>query len=148
MMNLPLLWWAYKKTDDKKYYNAACKHAFTTMQHFVREDGSTHHIVEFDSESGEVRRKVTWQGYNDESCWSRGQAWAIYGFALVYRYAKKKEFLRTVENLTDYYVSNCPSDSVPYWDFDDSEIPNTVRDSSAAAITASGLLEFNGKRNL
>ena len=140
MMNLPLLWWAYEKTDDKKYYDVACKHAFTTMQHYVREDGSTYHIVEFDPVSGKVRKKVTWQGYNDKSCWSRGHAWAVYGFAIAYRYTKREEFLRTTEKLADYYIAKCPPDYVPYWDFNDPEIPNTVKDSSAAAITSSGML--------
>jgi len=89
---------------------------------------------------------MLWLGYNDESCWSRGEAWAIYGFALAHKYAKKKEFLRTVEKLVDYYITNCPPDYVPYWDFNDPEIPNTARDSSAAAITAGGLLEFSEEK--
>ena len=142
MMNLPLLWWAYERTHDIRYYNAAYKHSITTMQHLVREEGSTYHIIEFVPESGGVRRKTTLQGYNEESCWSRGQAWAIYGFALAYKYAKEGEFLRTTEKLVDYYIAKCSSDYVPYWDFNDPEIPNAVRDSSAAAITASGLLDL------
>ena len=146
MMNLPLLWWAYEKTGNQKYYDVAYKHAATTMQHFIREDGSTYHVIEFDSDTGQAKRKYTLQGYNDESCWSRGQGWGIYGFALAYKYAKEKEFLITAEKLVDYYVSNCPADYVPYWDFDDPEIPNTVRDSSAAAITACGLLEFSDEK--
>lgn len=142
MMNLPLLWWTYEMTDDKKYYDVACKHAFTTMQHYVREDGSTYHIVEFDPVSGKVRKKVTWQGYNDESCWSRGHAWAIYGFAIAGKYTKD-DFVRIAEKLADYYIAKCPSDYIPYWDFNDPEAPNIVRDSSAAAITASGLLNLS-----
>lgn len=143
MMNLPLLWWVYEKTGDKRYYDAAYEHASTTMQHFVREDGSSYHIVEFDPNNEEVVRRGTLQGYNEESCWSRGQAWAIYGFALAYKYTKDKKFLITAEKLVDYYLANCPSDYVPYWDFNDPEIPNTVKDSSAAAITASGLLDLS-----
>ena len=142
MMNLPLLWWTYEKTDDKNYYDVACKHAVTTMQHYVREDGSTYHIVVFDPVSGKVRKKVTWQGYNDESCWSRGHAWAIYGFAIAGKY-RKDDFVRIAEKLADYYIAKCPSDYVPYWDFNDLEAPNTVKDSSAAAITASGLLNLS-----
>ena len=143
MMNLPLLWWTYEKTDNRKYYDMAYKHAITTMQYFVRKDGPTYHIVEFDPTNREIVKKGTLQGYSAESCWSRGQAWAIYGFVLAYNYAKKKEFLRTVEKLTDYYLVNCPSDYVPYWDFNDPDIPNTVRDSSAAAITSSGMLDLS-----
>jgi unsaturated chondroitin disaccharide hydrolase len=143
MMNLPLLWWAYEKTGNQKYYDTACKHAFTTMQYFVRWDGSTYHIVEFDPNSGQVERIATLQGYNAESCWSRGQAWGIYGFALAYNYTKREEFLKTAEKLADYYIANCPSDYVPYWDFNDPEIPNTLKDSSAAAITASEMLDLS-----
>jgi unsaturated chondroitin disaccharide hydrolase len=140
MMNLPLLWWVYEKTGNQKYYDVAYKHAATTMKYFVREDGSTYHVIEFDLDTGQVKRKYTLQGYNDESCWSRGQGWGIYGFALAYRYAKEKEFLITAEKLVAYYLANCPSDYVPYWDFNDPEIPNAVRDSSAAVITTCGLL--------
>ena len=116
MMNLPLLWWAYEKTCDKRYYDVAYKHAITTMQHFVRDDGSTYHLIEFDSSTRQIQKKYTLQGYSAESCWSRGQAWAIYGFAVAYKYTKKKEFFRTAEKLADYYLVNCPSDYVPCWD--------------------------------
>ena len=142
-MNLPLLWWAYVKTGDRRYYDAACKHVSTTLRNFVRENGSTNHIVEFYINSGKAIKRTTWQGYNENSCWSRGQAWAIYGFAIAYIHTKRKEFLRTAEKLADYYIANCPSDYVPYWDFNDPEIPNAVRDSSASAITASGLLNLS-----
>ena len=142
MMNLPLLWWGYEKTEDRRYYDAAYKHAATAMQYFVRGDGSMYHVVEFDLSTRQIKKKYTLQGYNNESCWSRGQAWAIYGFALAYKYAKEGGFLRTVDKLVDYYIAKCSSDYVPYWDFDDPEIPNAVRDSSAAAITASGLLDL------
>ena len=143
MMNLPLLWWVYEKTGNQEYYDTACKHAFTTMQYFVRGDGSTYHIVEFDPNSGQLVRRATLQGYSAESCWSRGQAWGIYGFAIASKYTKREEFLKTAEKLADYYIANCPSDYVPYWDFNDPEIPNTAKDSSAAAITASGLLDLS-----
>ena len=142
MMNLPLLWWAHEKTGNRRYYDIAYKHAITTMQNFVRKDGSTYHIVEFGPTNREIVKKDTLQGYSAESCWSRGQAWATYGFALAYKYAKEGKFLRTVEKLSGYYMAKNPSDYVPYWDFDDPERPNTLRDSLAAAITASGLLDF------
>ena len=143
MMNLPLLWWAYEKTGDKRYYDVACKHATTTIEHFVRRDGSTYHIIEFNPGTGTIKKKYTLQGYNEESCWSRGQAWGIYGFSLAYKFSKEERFLKTAEKLADYYIANCPSDYVPYWDFNDPEIPNTVKDSSAAAITASGLFDLS-----
>ncbi len=89
--------------------------------------------------------KITWKiprfrRYSVESCWLRSQAWAIHGFAIAYEYTKGEEFFGTAKKLVDYYVANCPLDYVPY------EIPNTVRDNSAAAITASGLLEFRGEK--
>lgn len=143
MMNLPLLWWAYEKTGSKRYYDTACKHATTTMQHNVREDGSTYHGIEFDLSTRQIKKKYTSQGYSAESCWSRGQAWGIYGFVIAYKYTKREEFLRTAEKLADYYMANCPSDYVPYWDFNDPEIPNAVKESSAAAITASGLVDLS-----
>jgi unsaturated chondroitin disaccharide hydrolase len=112
------------------------------MQYFIREDGSTYHEVDFDPQGGEVMKKTILQGYNAESCWSRGQAWGICGFAIAYKYTKREEFLRTAEKLADYYIANSPPDYVPYWDFNDPKIPNTVKDSSAATITACGLLEL------
>ena len=141
MMNLPLLWWAYEKTGDRRYYEVACKHAITTIQHFIREDSTTYHIVEFDPNNGQVVRKATLQGYEGESCWSRGQAWAIYGFALAYETSNDKQFLEVAENLADYFIRNLPDDYVPYWDFNDLE--RWVKDSSAAAIACSGLLTLS-----
>ena len=142
MMNLPLLWWTYEKTGNEKYHDTACRHALRTQQHIVRKDGSTCHGIGFDPCTGQIKEKYTLQGANAESCWSRGQAWGIYGFAFAYKYTKKEEFLKTAEKLADYYIVNCPLDYVPYWDFNDSAISNTVKDSSAAAITASGLLDL------
>jgi unsaturated chondroitin disaccharide hydrolase len=106
MMNLPLLWWAYERTHDIRYYNAAYKHSITAMQYFIREDGSTYHVVKFDTKSGSVIQKPALQGYNSESCWSRGQAWAIYGFTLAYRYTKDELFLKTAKNLAGYFIKN------------------------------------------
>jgi len=143
MMNLPLLWWAYEKTGKQRYYDVASRHASMTMQHCVRENGSTYHAIEFDLSMKQIKRKYTLQGYSDDSCWSRGQAWSIYGFAIAYKYTKRGEFLRTAEKLADYYIANCPPNYVTYWDFDAPEIQNAVRDSSAAAITASGLLDLS-----
>ncbi|MBE9593035.1 MAG: glycoside hydrolase family 88 protein, partial [Proteobacteria bacterium] len=86
-------------------------------------------------------KKTTYQGYNSDSCWSRGQAWAIYGFALAYKTSKDEIFLETSEKLSDYFIKNLPEDYVPYWDFDDPE--KSVKDSSAAAIACSGLLTLS-----
>ena len=147
MMELPLLWWAYEETGEEKYYNIAYTHTKRTIKEFIRADYSTIHVIDFDLETGEIIRKITVQGYSDDSCWSRGQAWAIYGFALAYKYTEDELFLKTAENLARYFIKNLPEDFVPYWDFDD---PNKeVKDSSAAAIASSGLLdlsELSGKK--
>ena len=141
MMNLPLLWWAYEETDDKKYYNIAYTHSKRTIEEFIRDDYSTIQTIDFDLETGELIRKITGQGYSDESCWSRGQAWAIYGFTLAYKTSKDEIFLEVAEKLAEYFIKNLPDDYVPYWDFND---PNPlVKDSSAAAIACSGLLTLS-----
>ena len=146
MMNLPLLWWAYEETKNHKYRDVAYSHSKRTIEEFIREDYSTVHVIDFDLETGELQRKITVQGYSDDSCWSRGQAWAIYGFSLAYKHTEDELFLRTAEKLAEYFINNLPEDYVPYYDFNDSE--KLVKDSSAAAIACSGLLELsrlNGK---
>ena len=141
MMNLPLLWWAYEETNDDKYYNVAYTHSKRTIEEFIREDYSTVHVIDFDLETGEIIRKITAQGYSDDSCWSRGQAWAIYGFTLAYKYTKDELFLKTAVNIAEYFIANLPEDYVPYWDFEDPE--KKVRDSSAGAIASSALLDLS-----
>ena len=141
MMNLPLLWWAYEETGDKKYYNVAYTHSKRTVEEFIRDNYTTVHVIDFDLETGEIIRKITVQGYSDDSCWSRGQAWAIYGFTLAYKHTEDELFLRTADNLARYFVKKLPDDYVLYWDFDDPE--KEMRDSSAAAIAASGLLDLS-----
>lgn len=142
MMNLFLLWWAYEETKDKGYYDAAFSHSVATMKNMIREDGSTVHVVKFDSMTGEIMRKFTLQGYSDTSCWSRGQAWAIYGFTVAYEKTKCNDFLITAKRAANYFLSHLPEDYVPYWDFNEPDIPNTVKDSSGAAIACSALLDL------
>ena len=144
MMNLPLLWWAYEETNDDKYYNVAYTHSKRTIEEFIREDYSTVHVIDFDLETGEIIRKITAQGYSDDSCWSRGQAWAIYGFTLAYKYTKDELFLKTAVNIAEYFIANLPEDYVPYWDFDDPE--KEIKDSSVAAIAASGMITLSELR--
>jgi unsaturated chondroitin disaccharide hydrolase len=141
MMNLPLLWWAYEETGDRKYYDVAYTHTKRTIKEFIREDFSTVHVLDFDLETGEIIRKITVQGYSNDSCWSRGQAWAIYGFALAYKYTEDEQFLKTAKNIARYFINNLPDDYVPYWDFDDPK--KETKDSSAGAIAASGLLDLS-----
>ena len=143
MMNLELLWWASKHGGDPAHGTKALQHALRTMAEHVRADGSTNHLVVFDSTTGAVKRKQTVQGYSNTSTWSRGQAWAVYGFTMAYRETHDTRMLDTARKVADYYVSHLPSDKVPYWDFQAPGIPNEPRDSSAAAIATSGLLELS-----
>jgi len=142
-MNIELLFWASKNGGQSEWYNMAISHAYKTIQDLVRDNGSTYHIVDYNSGTGEIISKSTLQGYDTESTWSRGQAWALYGFAMCYRETGDSNFLETAKKVADYYVENLPADYVPYWDFDAPGIPNVGRDTSAAAIAASGLLELS-----
>lgn len=143
MMNLLLLRWAYQETSHCKYCQPAYQHCLSTIAQLLRNDYSTIHVLDFDLDTGETIRKGTIQGYSHHSCWSRGQAWAIYGFTLALETCQDKGFLEIAEGLADYLIKKLPDDYVPYRDFNDPEIPNTVRDSSAAAIACSGLLRLS-----
>lgn len=143
MMNLPLLWWAARKTGDARYAGVAAAHAATAQRHFFRPDGSTYHLVVYGSTAGAVPRKTTFQGHAPESCWARGQAWAICGFAIAYRETRDDRFLAAAEAAARYFLERLPEDRIPYWDFDDPAIPHAPRDSSAAAIAADGLFELS-----
>lgn len=140
-MNLPLLFWASEVTGNDEYKEKALAHALTAEKVVLRENHSTYHTYYFDPESGEPTQGVTAQGHADDSCWSRGQAWAIYGFALCYKYTKNQSFIESFKKVTDYFLANLPSDKVAYWDlcFTDGE---EERDSSAAAIAVCGILEM------
>lgn len=152
MMNLPLLYWATEKTNDPRFYHIAVKHADTVMKHFVREDGSVIHIGEFDPYTGEFLRSVGGQGYAHGSSWTRGQAWAVYGFALSYRHTKKEKYLECARRIADYFISNIPESGLIPVDFCQPE-SCAFEDSTAAAIAACGMLEIaksigGGEENL
>jgi hypothetical protein len=140
MMNLELPFFAAQNGGDPNWYNMAVSHAVKTMQNHVRADGGTYHVVDYNPD-GTVYSKFTAQGAGNETTWARGQAWAIYGFTMTYRYTKDPRFLATAQNLANYFLNNLPSDFVPYWDF--SKCCADPRDSSAAAIAAAGLLELS-----
>ncbi len=140
MMNLELLFWASKNGGDASLYDIAVQHALKTHETLVRPDGSTYHTVRFDRNTGDVITKASFQGYATESTWSRGQAWGVYGFTMTYRETGDPRFLDTARNLADYFIDNLPADHVSYYDFDAPGTPS--RDSSAAAITASALMEL------
>ena len=145
MMNLELLFEASRLSGDSTYYNIARKHADTTMANHFRADNSCYHVVDYDPETGEVRKKQTAQGYADESAWARGQAWALYGYTMCYRYTHDVRYLEQAEKIFNFIFGNknLPEDLVPYWDFDAPNIPNEPRDASAAACTASALYELS-----
>jgi unsaturated chondroitin disaccharide hydrolase len=142
MLNLEMLYWAAANGGNKELYDIATRHAETTMKYQFREDGSNYHVVVYDTIDGHFIKGITHQGYADETMWARGQAWAIYGYTMVYRETKDKKFLRFAEKITDIYLKRLPEDYVPYWDFDAPNIPDEPRDASAAAITASALIEL------
>ena len=151
MMNLELLYFASKVTGDPHYAEIA------TAREQFREDYSNYHVVNYDPETGKVLHKQTCQGFSDNSAWARGQAWAIYGYTMAYRETKKPEFLEMAQRTAEFWLnhSNLPEDMVPYWDFnagqegyvpeweyDANDFKEIPRDASAAAITASALLEL------
>jgi len=145
MMNLELLFKATKFSGDSSFYKIAVSHANTTMKNHFRADYSSYHVVSYDPETGSVLKKVTHQGYADESAWARGQAWALYGFTMCYRETRNKAYLQQAENVAKYILNNpnMPADLVPYWDFNAPAIPNEPRDASAAAVMASALYELS-----
>ena len=136
-----MTWLCYERTGAERYREVAATHARRSADHLVRDDGSTFHTYRFDTETGEPLRGETRQGYADDSCWTRGQAWAIYGFALVYGYTGDTAFRAVAREVADYYLKRVPEDHVPPWDFD-APAEDAIRDSSAAAIAACGLLEL------
>ncbi len=143
MMNLPLLWWAYKKTNQEVFFDIAMQHAQSTLEHFLRPDGSTCHIIKFSKLKNEIIWKGTWQGKDNLSCWSRGQAWALCGFLMAKRYSETENFDEAIELLFDYIVKHLPSDMVPYWDYDIIDSDAQWRDTSAAGIMCYGLLHYS-----
>ena len=147
MMNLDLLFWASNETGDPHYAELAAAHARTTLAHHVRQDGSTSHVCDFDPETGAFIKQDTHQGLSASSCWSRGQAWGVYGFADCYRATGDPVFLNASRRLMVYLWPRLPADLVPFWDYDSPLIPNDVRDSSAASVLASGLLSLAAIEN-
>ena len=164
MMNLELLFEATRLTGDSSFYRIAVSHANTTMKNHFRPDYSSYHVVEYDTITGQVRRRMTWQGYADSSAWARGQSWGLYGYTMCYRYTRDPAYLRQAEHIAAFILHHprLPADKVPYWDFDAPGIPRRrgdrvvagaqvvtaaqtgePRDASAAAVLASGLYELS-----
>jgi unsaturated chondroitin disaccharide hydrolase len=141
MANLPLLYWAARSGSDGSFLLAGEAHAAMTRKAFLRHDHSTFHAVEFDLPRGNGRG-FTFQGYADTSCWSRGQAWAIYGYVATAAATANLDYLFLAEQLAEYWFRRLGGELVPFWDFDDPAIPEAPRDSAAAAVVASALLDL------
>jgi unsaturated chondroitin disaccharide hydrolase len=140
MMNLELLLWGVENGGSQSWRAMAVSHALKTLSDMVRPDGSTYHVVDY-SPSGVILWRGTLQGFSDASTWTRGQAWAIYGYTMLYRHTADPRMLEAARRVTAYYLGRLGQDAVPAWDFD---APGQQKDSSAAAIVASALFELSG----
>ncbi|MDP4722647.1 MAG: glycoside hydrolase family 88 protein [Akkermansiaceae bacterium] len=145
MMNLELLTWAAKNGGDQKLQEIAVSHADKTLANHFRPDGSAYHVVDYDPETGWIRAIYGWQGADVQTPWARGQAWALYGFTMMFRETGKQEYLKCAENVAQFLMNhpNLPEDLVPYWDFGVEPGADVPRDASAAAIMASALVELS-----
>lgn len=142
MMNIPLLYWARDILDDPRFEYVAMDHADTIMGKTVRGDGSCNHVIVLDPTNGDLLDTPGGQGYESGSSWSRGQTWAIYGFALSYRYTGKKEYLETAKKVANYFIAQTDQTGhVALVDFRAPEEP-VYWDSTAAVCAACGLLEI------
>ena len=145
MMNLELLFEATRLSGDSTYWKVAVSHANKTLENQFRKDGSCYHVVDYDPNNGAVLHRQTAQGYADNSAWARGQAWAVYGYTVCYRYTDDRKYLDQAVKTLNFVMQNpnLPNDLIPYWDFDAPNIPNEPRDASSAACIASALYEMN-----
>ena len=145
MMNLELLFWAFKQTNDSLFYKVAVAHANTTMKNHYRPDYSSYHVIDYDVKTGQVTKRNTHQGYSHESAWARGQSWGLYAFTMCYRETGNKAYLTHAENIANFILKhpNLPSDLVPYWDYNAPDIQNAPRDVSAASLMASAFYELS-----
>jgi hypothetical protein len=145
MMNLEMLLWTAKNSNQPRYSDIALNHSIKTMKNHFRNDFSCYHVVSYDTITGKPQVKATSQGYANESAWSRGQAWALYGYSMMYRETGRKEFLKQAENIAQFILNhpNLPCDKIPYWDFNAPNIPDAYRDASAAAVISSALIELS-----
>ena len=146
MMNLELLTWVSNNGGDPKFRVIATTHANTTIQRHFRPDNAAYHVLDYSLAENKLLRKTTWQGAHDTSAWARGQAWALYGYTMMYRMTKDVNYLDQANKIAAFIMNhkNLPADKIPYWDFDAPQIPNALRDASAAAIMASALIELAG----
>jgi hypothetical protein len=144
MMNLELLLWVSQNGGDQRFREVAINHANSTLTNHYRPDHSAFHVLDYNLETGKFIGK-NHQGFNDASAWARGQAWGFYGFTMMYRFVKDEKYLQQARDIAQFLLNhpNMPTDKIPYWDFNAPNIPNALRDASAASIIASGLLELS-----
>lgn len=149
MMNLELLFKVSELTNDPKYKNIAITHANTTLKNHFRPDNSSYHVVDYNPDTGEVRNKETAQGYSNDSAWARGQAWGLYGYTVCYRYTSDIKYMEQAEKIASFIMQQKEKykEHVPYWDYNAANIPQEPKDVSAAAITASALIELDQYSN-
>ena len=141
IMNLPLLLWAIDHGANPVMKEIAVTVANNIAKHHVRSDYSTIHKVRWDTSSYEIVERSTHQGHSPDSCWSRGQAWALYGFANMYRHTGDSIYIRISTGLAEYFWANLDDEvALPKWDFHFKNQPNQPFDSSAASIAAAGML--------
>jgi unsaturated chondroitin disaccharide hydrolase len=142
MMNVPLIFWAADETGDEALRRVAVEHCRTTARTLVRPDGGTAHEGIFDVETGQFLRQSTHQGWSADSTWSRGLAWALYGFTTSYRLSGESDFLAVARRCADFYLRRSPAGLIPYWDYDLPADAPHLWDSSAGAIAAGGLWDL------
>ena len=144
MMNLEMMNWVSDNGGDPKFKEISIIHSNTTLKNHFRPDFSSFHVVDYNPQSGVVKRKATWQGAADCSAWARGQAWALYGYTIMYRATRDENYLKQAKGIAHFILNhpNLPADKIPFWDFDAQGIPFAKRDASAGAIIASALLEL------
>lgn len=145
LMNLEMLLWAAKTFKDSTFKEICISHADKTMEHHYRNNYSCYHVVSYDTLTNKPHLKDTHQGYAKESAWSRGQAWGLYAYTFLYRETNDRKYLEQAKSIAQFLLHHphMPKDYIPYWDFDAPDIPNALRDASAAAIMASGLIELS-----
>ena len=143
MMNLELMLKAIELGGPESLREVSLTHARTTMKNHYRPDFSSYHLVNYNPETGEILGKQTVQGLADESAWSRGQAWGLYGYTMVHRLTGEQDMLDHAVAVAEYLLPRLPEDMVPFWDFDSPDIPDDVRDASAGAVMASAFIELS-----
>ena len=141
LMNAPLLFWAAEQTGRREYFDAALAHNETTAKYLIREDGSSYHHYQFDPATAGPVRGVTLQGLSDESTWSRGHSWGVYGFPIAYSYSRADFIPELHRGITYYMLNKLPEDLIPHWDYDLAGT-DAPRDSSAGVCAVCGMLEM------